>query len=126
MKLLTLILDFLFPPSKEALKLRSLSPEEINRELPPAPASPYHYINSLFAYKDPLASELIWSIKYKRDKHAIKCGGFALYKALENKQAVLVPIPVSKERRKERGYNQCELLVDEMVRISEGKLEKRF
>jgi len=30
---------------------------------------------------------------------------------------VLIPMPITKKRRRERGYNQCELLIDEMERL---------
>ena len=126
--LLTLIIDFLFPPSKEALQLRSISPENLSRGLPPASAPSHPFITSLFAYKNPLVSELIWSIKYKKNRHAIKLGGYSLYEKLKQKEKViLIPIPISSKRRKERGYNQTELLIDEIMRLdTDGRLEKRF
>lgn len=123
-----LIIDFLFPPSAEALQLRAISPENVNRELPPAPAPSHPFITSLFAYKSPLVSELIWSIKYKKDRHAIELGGYALHEKLKLRgKAILIGIPISKKRRKERGYNQTELLINEIVRLDkEEKFEKRF
>lgn len=129
-----LIIDFLFPPSGYALQLRAISPENVNRELPSAPAPSHPFITSLFAYKSPLVSELIWSIKYKRDRHAVELGGYALYNAVQEKcrqmhhnAVILIPIPISKKRRKERGYNQTELLIDEIMRLDkEGKFEKRY
>jgi ComF family protein len=125
--LLSFILDFLFPPTEEALRLRVLLPEE-TPTLAKAPPSPFPFITSLFAYKDPLVSELIWSIKNKKDTHAVRCGAFALYKKLSETPGniILIPIPISKRRRNERGYNQCELLIDEICkRDSGGLFEKR-
>ncbi len=124
MKLLEMAIDFLFPPSREALMLRSINPENLSSYLTPPPLSPFPYITSLFAYKDPLAVELIWSIKYKKNRHAIECGAFAMHKVLGNQEAVLIPIPISHKRRKERGYNQCELLVDALAKL--GQYEKRL
>ena len=123
-----LIINFLFPPSAEVLQLRSISPENVSRELPPAPTPSHPFITSLFAYKSPLVSELIWSIKYKRDRHAVELGAYSLHEQLKKKGPfILIPIPISKKRRKERGYNQTELLIDEIVRLDkEGKFEKRF
>jgi len=34
-----------------------------------------------------------------------------------NDQVLLIPIPMSNKRRKERGFNQCELLVDEILQL---------
>ncbi len=94
----------------------------------PAPPPPYTFITSLFAYKNSLASELIWNIKYKKNHHALRCGGYALYQKLpKNVPTILIPIPSSKKRRKERGYNQCELLIDEIIKLDSGKIfEPRF
>ncbi len=125
--LLVHILDFLFPPSPESLKLRKLSPEEILKTFPTALPTPFSFITSVFSYKDPLVAELIWSIKYKKDKHSIECGAFTLFEKLKGKKAVLIPIPISKKRRRERGFNQCELLIDEIIKLdTENNLEKRY
>jgi competence protein ComFC len=57
--------------------------------------------------------------------HAIRCAGYALYRELDKnyKEARLIPIPISKNRRRERGYNQCELIINEIIRLDS---EKRF
>ena len=110
----TFIIDLIFPPSPEALELRALSPATLFTRLPPAPTPPYPFITSLFAYKNPLVRELVLSIKNRKDRHAIELGAYALREVLKGTRGkiVLVPIPISKKRRSERGYNQCELLID--------------
>ena len=127
------LIDFIFPPSEKELLLRSLSSENIYNNLPKALLPPYSFIDSLFAYKNSLVSELIWSIKYKKDEHAIKLGGYALYEELKDlhresqkkfhndsqKKIILIPIPISRKRHRERGFNQCELLIDEIIRLNE-------
>lgn len=75
----------------------------------------YPFIKSVFSYKDPLVRELIWQIKYRKNKHALRLAGHALFESLD-RPALLIPIPISKKRRKERGYNQCELLIDEIMK----------
>jgi predicted amidophosphoribosyltransferase len=35
------------------------------------------------------------------------------------KKIIIVPMPITDKRRRERGYNQCELLINEMRKISE-------
>ncbi|MEK7213765.1 MAG: hypothetical protein AAB637_01455 [Patescibacteria group bacterium] len=121
-----LLIDFLFPPSPEELKIRSLSTESLIKEFITAEKTEFPFINSIYSYKDPLVKELIRQIKYKKNKYAIKCASFALYHWLykqNKKDCILIPIPNSKKRRKERGYNQCELLIDEIIKLD---LEKRF
>ena len=60
---------------------------------------------------------MIWQIKYKKNKHAIRCAAYALQSRLQD-NTMLIPIPISRKRRRERGYNQCELIVDEMIKIN--------
>ncbi|MEN9913195.1 MAG: hypothetical protein RLY66_603 [Candidatus Parcubacteria bacterium] len=127
------ILDALFPLSPVEQALLSLSPEEALRALPPAPdysglIVDLPYAHSVFAYKDDRVSRLIWNIKYKKSTHAVNIGGYALFSELEDiisalPQEILlvlvVPIPITTSRRRERGYNQCELLIDEIDRLQQ-------
>lgn len=122
------LVDLIFLPSAEDLELRSLSHGDIFVKLPQAPVPPFPFITSLFAYKNKLVSTLIWNIKYKKDQHAIALGGYALHTKLREmnlKNTILVPIPISKKRRNERGYNQCELLVDEIIKLDEEKIFRK-
>lgn len=121
--ILNFIIDLLFPPSPETLKLRTFTPQEISSKLPIASYTSHPFITSLFTYKNPLVKELIWNIKYKKDKHSIELGGYALYTWLQENipTALLVPIPISKERRKERGYNQCEVLIKVIEKLDSEK-----
>ena len=116
------IIDFIFPPSDEELKLRSILPAEFPKTVPKSLPTEFPFIYSLFSYKDPLVKELIWQIKYRKNMHAVRIATLALYKQL-NAPALLIPIPISKQRRKERGYNQCELIIDEIMKLD---IEKKF
>lgn len=125
-------IDFIFPPNQFALELRKLSPADFLKKYR------NKYIGSgqfsIFSYKNPLVRELIWQIKYKKNKHSIGIASYALYSELKAKYptgATLIPIPISKNRRKERGYNQCELLIDEIIKLdkekeTDGKFVKNF
>lgn len=127
-KFFNLILDIIFPPKPEELKLRAISPVDFLQSVRQASPVPLPFVSSLFAYKDPLVTELIWQIKYKKNRHAIEIAGYSLYQALAKKYSgsvTLIPIPISKKRRRERGYNQCELLVDEIIRLDADKIFKK-
>ena len=129
MKILYHIIDFVFPPSAEELKLRTFSCKSFFKEIPRASATEFPFIESVFSYKNPLVKELIWQIKYKKNRHTIHLAAHALLQNLSKlpQSALLVPIPISKKRRKERGYNQCELLIDEILRLdTENKFQKDF
>jgi competence protein ComFC len=113
------IIDFIFPPSPEEVRIRSLSPVDFLAISPKAGVTEFPFITSVFSYKDPLVRELVWQIKYKKNKHAVEIAGYALYETFKNitGNILLIPIPLSKKRRRERGYNQCELIIDEIVRL---------
>ncbi len=125
-------LDALFPISAAERELFSYSTLEASQKLPKAPTftEPIPFVYSIFAYKDERVAKLVWNIKYKKSEKAVKLGGFALWNAIRNKAArtedatfLIVPIPITDRRRKERGYNQCELLVDEIAKLD---IEKKF
>lgn len=130
------MLDIVFPPHKEELALRSLTPKEFLASSPRSPQSPLPFVYPSLAYKNPLVRELVWQIKYRKNEHAVDMGAFILHKKIEEmgiKEGILVPIPISRKRRKERGFNQCELLVDKILEIEkmaengkENGGEKRF
>lgn len=129
------LLDALFPLSDAEEELLSYTPERALRELPVAPdfsglaISPNEAANmkSVLGYRDERVAKLVWNIKYKKSKHATKIGGFALWQELIlptnslSASMLVIPIPITKKRRKERGYNQCELLTDEIARLDVAK-----
>ncbi len=122
--ILQYIIDFIFPPRDEEVVLRSFTPEKLFI-LSPKPNDPeFPFIKSIYSYRDPIVREMIWQIKYKKNKHAIECASYALNTELSKikERVILVPIPISKERRKERGYNQCELIIDELLRLNKNNL----
>ncbi len=126
MRIVYHIIDFLFPPSPEEVKLRSIFPEQFLEDSQKASAPEFPFIKSIFSYKDPLVKELIWQIKYRKNKKAVEIAGYALFQSLKE-PAVLIPIPISKKRREERGYNQCELLIDEIMRLdNENRFKKDY
>lgn len=126
-----IVVDSLFPISNADKLLFSYTPEQALRELPKAPKTPIENTYSVFAYKNELVTRLVWNIKYKKNTKAIQIGGYALYEriindqlSMVNNQFLLIPIPITQKRRNERGYNQCELLVDEIHRLdrTNGKI----
>ena len=38
---------------------------------------------------------------------------------------IIIPVPISKKRLKERGYNQSELIAKQIAKVTEMQLEKR-
>jgi len=132
-----LILDTLFPLFDAENELFSLSPEEAYARLPKSPALPLECrkMFSILAYKDERVSKMIWNIKYKKSARAVEMGGYILFSYLNEKlsphlnknaedktqKIVLIPMPITGKRRRERGFNQTELLVNEIGRLDTGR-----
>ncbi len=116
-------LDSLFPLAREEDELFLLSPDKAWQTLAKAPKPPVSSADSVFAYKDERVRKLIWNIKYKRSAKAVAIGGYALFVALKSLPKnseyppILIPMPITPKRLLERGYNQCQLLVDEVTRL---------
>ncbi len=123
LKIIDYILDFIFPPNINEVEIRNINKEELY--------SKYSFKNewnsSIYPYQEPIIKELVWQIKYKRNKKAIEIAGYSLYCELikHNQPLLLIPIPISKERRRERGYNQCELMIDEIIKLDKDKIFKK-
>lgn len=115
------LLNALFPLNVSERAIRDLTREQAISTIRPAPSCPIPHTDSVFAYKDDLASTLIWNIKYKRCTHSVQIGAYALYQRIlkmrdsyPHLDLILIPMPITTKRRRERGYNQCELLLDEI------------
>lgn len=92
----------------------------------------------LFDYHDTLPKKLIWELKYKNNGQAAKILAEAMYAemllqlgdwlAFENfEKPILIPTPISKEKLQSRGYNQIEMLINEILKLdTEGNLTSEF
>ncbi len=86
------------------------------------------WIFPLYDYRHPPIKKALWLFKYKGKKRLANIFAEIIYgKILEElsdwsiienfKNAILVPIPLSAKRYKERGYNQAELICKELIKI---------
>lgn len=117
-----LVLTVFFPKNQTVLKLEKMDDEEFLNSLPKA-TSTKHDCHSLFLYRNVLVKTAIWELKYKKNYTIAKRIGNALHKKLSEEilplfsnphspqPPLVIPIPISKKRRKERGFNQCEIIV---------------
>jgi ComF family protein len=115
--LLHTLLDVLFPPSARALRVRSLSaghlPVSFETHSPLG-----EEISSCMPYADSRVRDLIWMLKYRRLPAAAALCADALAdvvgemiadeRAFSDKTILLIPVPLSKKRLRERGFNQVE------------------
>ncbi|OGI71007.1 hypothetical protein A3C60_02330 [Candidatus Nomurabacteria bacterium RIFCSPHIGHO2_02_FULL_37_45] len=98
------------------------------------------WIFPIFDYRHPPIKKALWLLKYKGKKKFANIFAEILYgKILEElsdlsimenfRNAILIPIPLSSKRYRERGYNQAELLCENLVKLDENvnfKLEKNI
>lgn len=126
------LLDFLFPKSPSLVALESMSASEILNTLPRTEnqkAANDDSLIILFDYKDERVRELIWELKYKGNKIiARKFGDIildilrveiaerSLLESIHWQNPIMIPMPTSNKRRRERGYNQIEILCAEIIK----------
>ncbi|MEK7564437.1 MAG: phosphoribosyltransferase family protein [Patescibacteria group bacterium] len=89
------------------------------------------WIYPTFDYRHPPVKKALWLIKYKSKKSLVKIFAEIMYdrmiaeladlSQLENfNNSILIPIPLSKKGHRERGYNQAELLCEELIEIDKN------
>jgi competence protein ComFC len=97
-------------------------------ESPGAERESEEWIFPLFDYRHPSIKNAIWVLKYKGKKKLSGIFAEAMYgrileelsdlSVMENfREPLLVPIPLSRKRRRERGYNQAELICEELMKL---------
>lgn len=95
---------------------------------PSAERETMYWIFPIFDYRHPPIKKIIWLIKYSGKKKLIKEFAEILYGSIveelaelgmmENfKNPILIPIPLSNKRYRERGFNQAQLISEEIVKL---------
>ncbi|MFA6446024.1 MAG: phosphoribosyltransferase family protein [Candidatus Paceibacterota bacterium] len=123
----TTLLDYLFPRADEIKNLENMSAEEMRAIFPPAILPPHSKHTALFSYKHPIVKRALWEIKYNHNIIVADAIGVLLAEEIlgllddamihgDSKSILLVPMPLHKNRREERGYNQCELLAESAMK----------
>ena len=124
--LLEYILDFIIPPRKDFDIVKKLNFEKIS-SLPKAPrVLGEDWINPLLHYKDKRVKAIIWELKYRENILPLEHLGKLIYEEIiseisdilifdNDAEFILIPIPITSQRRSERGYNQSELIARSIV-----------
>ena len=120
MKLATMLfhtLDVLLPPRPTERLARRLTQESMQMLARPDGALPYH---------EAQVRALVWEIKYRKNGEMLSlAGGFLANAALSLAEEslsmpILIPVPMHAARKAARGYNQCELLCEAIMKASPG------
>lgn len=120
--LLTKLVDSVFPPHPDVAKARHVTERGLFEKISLVYDSDTHIYTAL-PYRDEAVRVLIRANKFHHDAHAAHLLGAALWETLlqvseehalnsAGKRPVVVPIPSSSRRRRERGGNQIEWIVN--------------
>lgn len=120
------LLDSVFPLSEEEKTVLKVKPEEALKTLPRSKPSPIPEACAIFSYRDERVRKLIWGLKFRKSSKARDIAGQSLYSLLKRfaaavRPVIVIPMPITKRRRRERGFNQCELLVDKITELDSSK-----
>ncbi|KND51373.1 MAG: comF family protein [Parcubacteria bacterium C7867-001] len=114
------LLDLLFPPRVSKQLERNANMEALAPSVSPItlPSEPFPTV-ALLSYRDPLVQGLIVELKYHESRRAVGLLATVLADYLlplvaedtalaSSPRFMLVPVPLGRTRRSERGYNQVE------------------
>lgn len=99
----------------QALERLSREQEEREREEPIPPAEGLSYIHCAFPYKEE-AKALVLRLKFGRLRDAARPLVLGMLALSAGEEDLIVPVPTTRRRRRERGFNQAALLAGQLAR----------
>ena len=113
------VIDFLFPRQNFNFA-----------EFPPAPDSGI----ALFDYSDKRVKQAVWQLKYRGDRDLAEKFGALLSDSIISElnerniyeDVLLIPMPISGKRRRERGFSQTELLCESIKNQDKRFVYERY
>ncbi|MDO8591080.1 MAG: hypothetical protein Q7R65_03840 [bacterium] len=120
-KLFEYLLELLLPRPMAVREIEAMHPEDLRQRAGRAGGNLPPDTLALFDYKNSLVRQAIWELKYRGNKKIAMLLSDCLYEELTEElserkvfetfdKPVLIAIPLSKNRERERGWNQCALL----------------
>jgi len=121
-------LDILIPRSP----VERLTPngflEKVDRATPPTLPEHADWASAAYSYRTPTIKRVISALKYKGSTHAAQLLAHGIHPLLleylsdttlfdHTNTVLLIPIPLSKKRLRQRGYNQALLLAEALARM---------
>jgi ComF family protein len=126
------ILEYIFPPDRKQHAVLHADTNALRKRLPRAADDTPAFIHAAFRYRAEPAETLLHLLKYKGDPRAVRACAHLLYEELIDMLAenilqrcwpdIFIPIPLSSERKRERGFNQSELLLDTMCEYDDANI----
>ena len=127
------IIDAFLPQSKE-VKMLLQNGRELLKERESLRDAPFGAL-AIFEYRDPLVKTLVWEIKYRGNMNLTSLASEFLLEELTSclseaelfqnfTDPILIPIPLSPARSRERGFNQCERIAEAMEKTMKKTMKK--
>ena len=126
-KIVEILLTILIPEDLKIKNILNISAGEIRGLLPKSPVYSDN-IFVLFDYHHKMVRQIIKAIKYKNNRGLRKKIAILLYEEIidisseialfEGKPPLLIPMPMSKKEKRNRGFNQCEELCKEIKKLA--------
>lgn len=133
--LILYIFNILVPEDVKIDKILKIDPSDLFYLLPKSKAN-IRDIFVLFDYQNNITKSLVRSIKYKNNLKAKKIISQYLFDEIVSISSdkelfggslpILLPMPMSKKEKKERGFNQCEEIVRELEKLNNKNFEVRY
>jgi len=134
MRFFNTILDIIFP--KKCLSCGQTGTDlclACLLESPPSENENANWIFSVYNYHHPPVKKALWLFKYNNKKRLANIFAEVIYEkileelselsVLENfREPLLIPIPLSAQRKRERGYNQAQLICEEIIHLTSSPL----
>ncbi len=133
MYFLNIVLDIIFPEKCISCQKFGVSLcLDCIKKAPRAERESANWIFPIFDYRDPIIKKSLWSLKYKGKRRLANVFADIIYEEIleelselsmmENLiEPILIPIPLSTKRYRERGFNQAELICKELIKINETR-----
>lgn len=123
-----IIANILVKPDIRIEKLLKFPPQEMYFLLPKSKRSIHKDCNAIFDYGNLAVKSIVKSVKFRNNLEVRK--RFATYVCDEisllasdielfyGKGPIIAPIPMSKDEKKKRGFNQCEEILSEVKKLN--------
>ena len=122
------LLSYILPKEENTIFIENMTEEYIMREITQANQTSNNNFKALFQYKNKIFKKAIWEIKYHANKKIIQKFSKLFYEFIINEisdeisfsnfnNPLLIPVPISKNNLKERGFNQSELITKEIKKL---------
>jgi ComF family protein len=107
-KTIDLVLDYIFPQPIFVRRIEKMTTEECLKVMEPCFAE-IPLCKPIFKYSNPTVRTAVREVKYRGNRKIVEKFGEILY------TVILIPICSSRAHKKEKGFNQTELLAEAVV-----------